>query len=296
LPRSGLWTRNTTPLTTYIKKSIVLDLVNNKRSLQDVETKTGIPYSQLWRWREQHRCKVACGGNDTGTFQLGAGAPYQVGDAGLELLVNTATATSSISDKSLRVIGAKSNIATNQLLLQAANLTSAGNGRAGVSVKMDPRTAAATLRRADASQLRKPRLLNPSREAAVSDPRMPISHAVFCHAMCMGRNSALLVNSDATHFIIQHEDKKTTVIFVSQGKGDEPRIATETTANDFAVKYILTISGNGGAAPGVFILSDDTLDPEEMKWKKVPFLSHDPSPDRYGYLVFLKSRSGNPKF
>jgi len=48
--------------------------------------------------------------------------------------------------------------------------------------------------------------------------------------------------------------------------------------------------------PSTRTLTCLTVSQEEMRVERVPFLSHDPSPDRFGYLVFLKLRSGNPVF
>lgn len=88
----------------------------------------------------------------------------------------------------------------------------------------------------------------------------------------------------------------TSVMFVSQGQGDEARISSEDNGLSWAVKYILTITGAGAAAPGVFILSDKSLGVEDMKLKKVQLLSHDASAEAFGYIIYLQNRSGNPKF
>jgi hypothetical protein len=281
-----------------MKSSIVRDIVDNDRSLRDVATKTGISYDVLLQWRSKYTQKVDRGGDVGTTLQLMSGRPFMVNAAALAEVASTASGSNVLTNKELRVTGSKANIATNSLLVNAANQTRSSNGLAPVVTKMDPRTARGVLARiADAApDLRKPRLLNPSRTAAVGDKRLAIAHAVFCKAFCYGRVPNLLFNSDATHFLIQHADKKTTVIFVSKGVGDEPRIATTNNALDYAIKYILTIQAAGGAAPDVFVFSDDSLEQEDMKWKKVRFLTHDQNPDRFGFLVFLRSRSGNSAF
>ena len=295
--RHGGWSKNTITITPEMKSSIVRDIVDNDRSLRDVVTKTGIHFDVLLQWRSRYMLKVVMGGGVDTTFHLVKGRPYMVNDAALAKVASTAAGSDVLTNKDLRVVGSKANIATNSLLISAANQTRTSNGLAPLVTKMDPRTARGVLARIDAApDLRKPRLLNASRTAAVGDKRLAIAHAVFCKAFCWRRVPNLIFNSDATHFLIQHADKKTTVIFLSRGVGDEPRIATTNTALDYAIKYILTIQAAGGAAPDVFILSDDSLEKEDMKWKKVRFLTHDQNPDRFGFLVFLHSRSGNAAF
>jgi transposase-like protein len=280
-----------------MKQSIVLDIVNNDRSVSDVSVKTGIDVKTLYAWRRKHQLKVSGGGSDDATFQVGAGHPPLVNDAALQALGARMRNTTALIDKGLRVVGALKNIAQNKALLEAVNSTATADGDAGLTTSIDRRTASVILKKAQASaNPLAPRLLNPSRMSAVSDPRGPITHAVMCKGLCYGRPPQLILNSDATHFLIESDDKRTKVLFVKQGEGDEPRMASTANALNWALKYILTIHAGGAAAPGVFVLSDPLLSPEDMKMRKVKLLSHDPSASAFGYLVYLQRRSGNTKF
>ena len=123
----------------------------------------------------------------------------------------------------------------------------------------------------------------------------------FCHQAVLKHvsNPHLVINYDATQFCIG-PCKKKPVCISGVNKGDNKPLSTKATDGidlNFGIKWFCVINAAGQICSKlVLLLSDEKLRKDECKVHKIPQLSIGLDANPYGYIIFCKTRCGNPAF
>jgi hypothetical protein len=125
-----------------------------------------------------------------------------------------------------------------------------------------------------------------ARIAAESDPRNAYSMICMVKAFCDQLSPEMIGNWDATQFVVQ-SDGDTTLLYIKNEDTDTSMPLTTEGSGELGIgiKLYHFHNANGNPATPVFVVADESMDPEEFKFYKVPGLGNMPTLDNFGYKI-----------
>jgi hypothetical protein len=140
----------------------------------------------------------------------------------------------------------------------------------------------------------KGRRFSKARNIASDDFRNAFVAAASNEVLCRDLDPQLIFNTDATTFQINTDEAEVcNVIIVKSDDGNDVRY-TEDASLPVYIKLQLVIGANGWTPPLVWVVGCKALSETALVVKEVKGLTHDSSPGAFGYVLFTKSRAGNP--
>ena len=129
---------------------------------------------------------------------------------------------------------------------------------------------------------------------AERDPRNSFAMAAMIEAFCKHLSPAMLFNWDATQYALS-PDKDEICVF-QKGKDFGPLTSESGGGTFLSIKHYHFHNANGTVAPPVFVVADDSMDPEAFIWDEVPELSTSTDVNGKAYLCRCRTRNGNSAF
>ena len=132
-----------------------------------------------------------------------------------------------------------------------------------------------------------------------------LSTCVLFHAILrFGLVIYLLVNYDATQFIISNYNAEKQTVMISEeykpAKGAPPVKAppqSKSSSLDYGIKWFCIAAGGGQHCPElVFLIADPSMAEGDFKYYEVKHLSAAATAGAKGYVCFTKTRGGNAQF
>lgn len=155
-------------------------------------------------------------------------------------------------------------------------------------------------------------LTTEARAKATSSVRNAVSYyALSAYATnSLGVPDIKLLNSDGTSFTVgatNRDATKVVVLKVEPGSGSSAATGKKRpnqtvskkggpTFGLYTIKVYITVNGNGTVMDPVYVLQDDDMKEDDCLIHPVMGLGATASISSKGYIVFMKSRSGNVKF
>jgi hypothetical protein len=113
-------------------------------------------------------------------------------------------------------------------------------------------------------------------------------------AFCEFLTPHMLFNWDATQFRIDLDSNK--IVVIEKDEDDDSPISRKSSGSlAFAIKLYHFHNANGGVAPAVWVVADDSMDEEDCDFFEVAGLNN-VAGNSCGFLCFTKNRSGNINF
>lgn len=141
------------------------------------------------------------------------------------------------------------------------------------------------------NHITKGRTITKARVEAVACPRNAIVHAVSLETLCKGRHPCLIGNCDSTQFMGSGDYDSCELLVVVKEAEQQYEVRTIRDEETVVfVKYFSIYFCNGYAAPPIFIVAREELEPGMFLYEKVPLLHHSMDPVKYGYIVWAKTR------
>ena len=125
-------------------------------------------------------------------------------------------------------------------------------------------------------------------------PRNSFAMAAMIKAFCKHLSPAMLFNWDATQYALS-TDKDEICVF-QKGKDFGPLTSESGGGTFLSIKHYHFHNANGTVAPPVFVVADDSMDPEAFIWDEVPELSTSTDVNGKAYLCRCRTRNGNSAF
>ena len=129
---------------------------------------------------------------------------------------------------------------------------------------------------------------------AEKDPRNSFSIAVMIEAFCKHHSPAMLFNWDATQYALSPD--KDDICVYQKGKDFGPLTSESGGGTFLSIKHYHFHNANGTVAPPVFVVADDSMDPEAFIWDEVSELSTSTDVNGKAYLCRCRTRNGNSAF
>ena len=104
----------------------------------------------------------------------------------------------------------------------------------------------------------------------------------------------MLFNWDATQYALSPD--KDEICVYQKGKDFGPLTSESGGGTFLSIKHYHFHNANGTVAPPVFVVADDSMDPEALIWDKVPELSTSTDVNGKAYLCRCRTRNGNSAF
>ena len=123
------------------------------------------------------------------------------------------------------------------------------------------------------------------------DFRNMVSMAAANYAFAKDKSYHLIVNFDATQYIIS--EKNNEVVATVKLKNSAPTTTTETSTLDQCVKWMMICNAAGIIGTDVFLISDPTMEVGKFDFYPIMGLTHCNMSGAGGYLCVANSRSGN---
>lgn len=181
-----------------------------------------------------------------------------------------------------------------QLILTEMVATSARRGKANINPDPHPKTVSSILKTIKAHTVKAQEKTN-ARITAESDPRNAFTMFAMAKAYCEQTPPHLIFNWDATQFVVDSA-QDTLHVYIKKENFDLPPTYEGSGELSFAIKLFHLHNAAGYTAPPVLVIADPNIKEEDFIYRRVEGLSHLMHSDAYGYVVFSKTRCGNPKF
>jgi hypothetical protein len=169
------------------------------------------------------------------------------------------------------------------------------NGVAGASFKVH-RNTVANIKKSIKADVVACQHKTAARVFAESDMRNNYTMAVMLFAFTRGLVPYMIFNWDATQYsIIEDSDNRAVVVKI---EGDaQPVTAQSAGTIAISIKHFHFHNAAGEVAPPVFLISDDSLGPDDFPQPiKVGDLGATSDISAFGWLCFTKTRNGNNAF
>lgn len=134
------------------------------------------------------------------------------------------------------------------------------------------------------------------RVEAEADPRNSYSEALLFNAFQSNIDPLLIVNMDATQYFCRNDNEGKSKLVVIDRSAPATTTASSSGEMGIFVKSYVMCSAAGYIGPMVILFAIDSLNDEVCESHEVPGLSHFPSTDTSGFIVFCKTRAGNTAF
>ena len=118
--------------------------------------------------------------------------------------------------------------------------------------------------------------------------------AVMIEAFCRHLSPAMLFNWDATQYALSPD--KDEICVYQKGKDFGPLTSENGGGTFLSIKHHHFHNANGTVAPPVFVVADDSMDPEAFIWDEVSELSTSTDVNGKAYLCRCRTRYGNSTF
>ena len=133
-----------------------------------------------------------------------------------------------------------------------------------------------------------------ARIEAEYDPRNSFTMAATVEAFCKCLSPAMIFNWDATQYALS-PDKDEICVF--QNGVDLGSLTSDSGGGTFlSIKHYHLHNASGTVAPPVFVIADDSMDPEAFVWDEVPELSTSTDVNGKAYLCRCRTRNSNSAF
>jgi hypothetical protein len=133
-----------------------------------------------------------------------------------------------------------------------------------------------------------------ARIEAEYDPRNSFAMAAMVEAFCKYLSPAMIFNWDATQYALS-PDKDEICIF-QKGSNFGPHTTESGGGTFLSIKHYHFHNANGTVAPPVFVIADDSMDPEAFVWDEAPELSTSTDVNGKAYLCRCRTRNANSAF
>jgi hypothetical protein len=145
-----------------------------------------------------------------------------------------------------------------------------------------------------------PQITTVARDREEKDPRNFFTWAILLLAYCVFLPAALVFNWDATTFSCGSDEHNRQKVYVKIAPRDvddkkNPPAIVGGSLGMYIKKYFFHNSA-GQVAPPVYVVADDSMEPNTYRAFRVNGLSSTKAAGDYGYLVFCQSRAGNDAF
>ena len=135
------------------------------------------------------------------------------------------------------------------------------------------------------------------------DIRNMVTMAIMNEAYSFNKPPQLIGNFDATQFIITGNSEELFVTIKKSNMDDitdieienQPLSSVTDAKLSHAVKWMMlaNANANGNLSVDVFLLSDPSMESDELSFYQISGLSHSTDLKSFGYLCFTKKRAGN---
>jgi len=135
------------------------------------------------------------------------------------------------------------------------------------------------------------------------DIRNMVTMAIMNEAYSFNKPPQLIGNFDATQFIITGNSEELFVTIKKSNMDDitdieienQPLSSVTDAKLSQAVKWMMlaNANANGNLSVDVFLLSDPSMESDELSFYQISGLSHSTDLKSFGYLCFTKKRAGN---
>ena len=129
---------------------------------------------------------------------------------------------------------------------------------------------------------------------AEKDPRNSFAMAAMIEAFCKHLSPSMLFNWDATQYALSPDKDE---ICVYQKGADIGSLTSESGGGTFlSIKHYHFHNASGTVAPPVFVVADDSMDPETFIWDEVSELATSTDVNGKAYLCRCRTRNANSAF
>ncbi len=135
-----------------------------------------------------------------------------------------------------------------------------------------------------------------ARIVAELDPRNAYSMACMVLAFCDDLDEHLIINWDATQFVLEGDGDSIVYTVKSIETEDIPVTSPSDSQLDFGIKLYHCHCAAGRVVPPVFVIADDSMDADALSVNKIEGLANTNGSDAEGYLCFTKTRCCNAAF
>jgi hypothetical protein len=142
----------------------------------------------------------------------------------------------------------------------------------------------------------KVQLKTDARIEAEADPRNAYSMICLVKAFCEGLDAKLILNWDATQYIVSNELQQSGVYIKAERANYGPLTAPSSGTLDFAIKMYHLHNAEGYSAPPVFVIADDSMNEDAFSVEQVVGLGLSIEMNSYGWVCVTKTRACNPAF
>jgi hypothetical protein len=144
-----------------------------------------------------------------------------------------------------------------------------------------------------------PQITTVARDREEKDPRNFFTWAILLLAYCVFLPAALVFNWDATTFSCGNDEHNRQKVYMKVVRDVDDKKAPPAIVGGglgmYIKKYFFHNSA-GQVAPPVYVVADDSMEPNTYRAFKISGLSSTNAVGGYGYLVFCQSRAGNDAF
>ena len=114
---------------------------------------------------------------------------------------------------------------------------------------------------------------------------------------------ALMINYDATGFAVGYDSKRKVQVSYAKSERNKKKSLKTTPTKDekggiskLIIKFFLLINAIGDQDAPTYIIADPNMHEDDIIVFKLPILAISVGLGSYGYVVFMKSTSGNVEF
>ena len=243
-----------------------------------------IPETSMLRMMKQHQADVLTG---ISTFRdSGSGRPPKLDAAGKE-------AISELLQKRRRDQKAPNRAEFKSIMLEEVEQTSKRRNVADARPQLSSQTLRMYKKSMNLGE-RVAQLKTSARIDAEKDPRNSFAMAAMIEAFCKHLSPAMQFNWDATQYALSPD--KDEICVYQKGKDFGPLTSESGGGTFLSIKHYHFHNANGTVAPPVFVIADDSMDPEAFIWDEVSELSTSTDVNGKAYLCRCRTRNGNSAF
>jgi hypothetical protein len=278
-PTSQIEYKNGNQFNPHQKLLIVEEVVKNGQYPSKIAHYLGTSRRRIQKIVKQSR--------DGHFFQIGAGRPIKIDETGMEHIkyhINSAKINKNPIKEDTLI----------KLIHDGACITAENRGKHSVNVDIS-RTTAWRFAKAVKISKEQGQATTTARYREGKDIRNFLSMAAMNEAFSKNKLPQMIGNFDSTQFIISNKNKQ-LCITIKNNNDDDPVTNVEDANLDQAIKWFMICNANGNLGPDVFLVANPDMDKEEFTHTTILGLTHNVSPDAFGYLCMTKTRCGNPRF